>query len=297
MKGVKMVDKEKIIHSLFKNRVGVLATMHKKEQVISPILEKELGIKVNVPVSFNTDQFGTFTGDVERRGNQLEAAKYKAQEALKATGATLSIASEGSFGPHPLIPFIPFNREIVLLIDKENKLEIIGEAMTTETNYSHQMVKNFQQAYDFSIKAGFPYHGMVVKVNESTTDQTQMVKGITTEEDLKNAVEFILKKSKNNEVYIETDMRALYNPTRMKNIEAATKDLIKNIYNLCPKCSWPGLKLIERKKGLPCSWCGFPTELVLSLIYNCKKCGHSEEKFYPNEIEKADPGQCPYCNP
>ena len=37
------MDKEKVTHSLFKNRVGILATMHKKEEVISPILEKELG--------------------------------------------------------------------------------------------------------------------------------------------------------------------------------------------------------------------------------------------------------------
>ena len=41
------MDKEKVTHSLFKNRVGILATMHKKEEVISPILEKELGIKFN----------------------------------------------------------------------------------------------------------------------------------------------------------------------------------------------------------------------------------------------------------
>jgi len=291
------VDKEKVIHAFFKNRVGVLATMHKKEEIISPILEKELGIKINVPQGLNTDQFGTFTRDIERKGNQLEAARYKAKEALAITGETLAFASEGTFGPHPFLPFVPFNREIVLLLDQANELEIIGDATTTDTNYNHKVVKTFQEAYDFSVAAGFPQHGIVVQVSACTKDQTEIIKGIITKEALKNAVELALKKSKNGEIYVETDMRALYNPTRMKNIETATRDVVKNIYNLCSECSWPGFKLIESKKGLPCDWCGLPTELLCSVIYSCKKCGYSEEKLYPNGMEKADPRHCQYCNP
>lgn len=41
----------------------------------------------------------------------------------KRDGVNLDIglASEGSFGPHPLIPFLPWNVEIVLLVDnREN---------------------------------------------------------------------------------------------------------------------------------------------------------------------------------
>lgn len=291
------MDKEEIIHSFFNNRVGILATMHKKEEVISPILEKELGIKIIVPEGFNSDQFGTFTGDIERAGSQLEAARHKANEAMNLYGKTLAFASEGSFGPHPNIPFIPFNREIVLLVDKENGLEISGIATTTETNFDHQLVKSLQEAYEFSLKSGFPEHGMVIKVNQSSSHKREIIKGITTKQELKDAVELALEMSTNGEIYIETDMRALYNPTRMKTIEAATKDLVKNIYNLCPKCSWPDFKLIDRRKGLPCSWCGNPTALTLSYQYMCKKCGYSEEKAYPDGAEKAEPVHCQYCNP
>ena len=291
------MDKEKVTHSLFKNREGILATMHKKEEVISPILEKELGIKIIIPEEFNSDRYGTFTGDIERMGNQFEAARHKAIGAMDLCGKTLAFASEGSFGPHPFMPFVPFNREIVLLVDKENDLEISGMATTTETNNSHKIVKSFEEAYKFSLEAGFPEHGIVIKVRESSTDQSEIIKGIVTKEKLENAFKYALRKSDNGEVYIETDMRALYNPTRMKSIEAATRDLVKNIFNYCPECGWPGFKLIDRKKGLPCGWCGYPTELTLSLIYNCNKCGHSEEKFYPNGTEKTDPGNCPYCNP
>ena len=109
-------------HSFFKNRIGILATMHQKERVIAPILEQELGIQVIVPPDFNTDVFGTFTAEVRRMGSQIEAARFKAEKAIAVTGETLAFASEGSFRPHPLIPYISVNREIVILLDKVNNI-------------------------------------------------------------------------------------------------------------------------------------------------------------------------------
>lgn len=291
------MSRKEVVQSLFQNRIGILATMHKKEEVISPILEKELEIKIIVPEGFDSDKFGTFTGDVERTGGQFEAARRKAQGAMALYGETLAIASEGTFGPHPFVPFIPFNREVVSLVDKENDIEISGIATTTETDFNHKVVKSFTEAYEFSLSAGFPETGIVVKVSEGSKDSSEMIKGITTKEELEKAVTFALGKSTNSEVFVETDMRALYNPKRMKNIEAATRDLVKNIRSLCPNCEWPGFKATERKKGLPCKWCKQPTELTLSYQYSCNKCGHNEEKLYPNGIEQADPGNCQYCNP
>ncbi|MFP4016817.1 MAG: DUF6671 family protein [Halanaerobiales bacterium] len=292
-----MLDKKKIIHSFFKDRTGVLATKHKKEEVIAPILEKELGVKIIVPENFDTDKYGTFTRDIERMGNQLEAARHKAEAAMDVTDKSLGFSSEGTFGSHPIVPFLPFNREIVLLLDRETGLEVVGVATTSETNNNHRYVNTFQEAYEFSLKAGFPDHGVVIKVREHIRDQSEMIKGITNKEELKEAFDFILKKSDSGEIFIETDMRALYNPKRMKNIAEAARDLVEKIYKLCPKCSWPGFELIERKKGLPCEWCGNATELILSVIYRCKKCGYEEERFYPKGKEKADPGSCQYCNP
>jgi len=291
------MNQEEVLQSLFKNRTGILATMHKKEEVISPILEKKLGIKTVVPKGFDSDKYGTFTGDVERIGGQFEAARRKAEGALALYNESLAIASEGTFGPHPHIPFIPFNREVVLLIDKENDIEISGIAATTETDFKHKRVKNFTDAYEFALSAGFPETGIVVKVSEHSKDPNDMIKGITTKENLEKAVLYTLEKSGDNEIFLETDMRALYNPKRMKNIEAATRDLVKNITSLCPSCQWPGFKITDRTKGLPCQWCKNPTQLTLSYHYNCSKCGYSEEEKFPDGIKEADPGNCQYCNP
>jgi hypothetical protein len=283
---------------LFNNRVGILATMHQKERVIAPLMKQELGIEVVVPQNFNSDVFGTFTRDVNRSGTQIVTARLKAEKALDITGETLAIASEGSFAPHPSFPYIYSNRELVILLDKKNDLEIIGEEFSVETNFNHQVVENLQEAEDFARKVGFPEHGLVVWFGESANNCHEIIKGIITKEKFVEAVDFALNNSADSKVHIETDMRALYNPTRMKNIEKATRDLIKKIINsYCPKCSTPGFEITQRMEGLPCAICSMPTTMIRGVIYQCKKCGFSQEKPVSDEIEFADPAQCMYCNP
>lgn len=284
-------------NALFANRVGILATMHQKERVMAPLLEKELGIKVRVTQNFNTDSFGTFTREIKRPRDQLETAKLKAEKALLLTGETLAFASEGAFFHHPALPYIPCNREIVFLLDKTNELELIGQVFSTETNYNHQIISNIEEAYEFGDKVGFPEHGLVVIAEPESEDNSTVVKGITTEQQLRDAVTQALSQSAKGRVQIETDMRALYNPTRMRNIEKATQDLINKIQQTCPNCSLQGFDTVERRKGLYCALCALPTELTLAVIYQCKKCNFSQEFIFPDGLDKADPSQCFYCNP
>jgi hypothetical protein len=169
----------------FAQRVAVLATMHRKEQVIAPLLKQHLNLEVVVPTQFNTDKFGTFTRDIPRQGNQLEAARAKAQQALQITGKTIAIASEGTFGPHPSIPYIACNRELVLLLDQEHNLEIAGYAISTETNYSHTVVTTLEDALAFAQTADFPEHGLIVMPKGAIADSTHIIKGIDANDKLK----------------------------------------------------------------------------------------------------------------
>ncbi len=282
---------------LLSDRTAVLATMHQKERVMAPILERELGVKISVPREIDTDAFGTFTREVKRLGTQVEAARQKAEKALEVAGETLAFASEGSFGPHPMMPYLPANREIVILLDRANNLELIGESLSVETNYSHQLVASIEEAEDFAQKAGFPEHGLVVVVGDAALGNGEIVKGIATEKQLFDAVSAGLKKSSTGKVHVETDMRAMHNPTRMKNIASATLDLVKKFKQFCPECGWPGFDVAQRKIGLPCGLCYFPTQLVRSTIYLCKNCGYTKEELFPDNRETADPAQCQYCNP
>ncbi len=285
------------LSSFFANRVAVIATMHRKEDVITPLIESALGIKTVVPTNFNTDHFGTFTRETERPADQLTTARLKAEAALRLTGETLAIASEGSFGPHPQIPFVACNRELVLLCDYEHQIEVVGEALSTDTNYQSRVVDSPQSALAFARSVGFPEHGVVVMHAAGKNPKNAFAKGITTEADLSQAVTAVLERSPEQKAHVETDMRALYNPTRMAVIAQATQNLIETLQQRCPNCDYPGFSIVQRRPGLPCSLCKAPTLLTLSVLYRCQHCQFQRDKLFPDSLQTADPGRCLYCNP
>ncbi|MBE9140461.1 hypothetical protein IQ254_25215 [Nodosilinea sp. LEGE 07088] len=268
--------------------------MHRKEQAIAPVLEIHLGVNVTVPSGFNTDAFGTFTNDIKRPADQLTTARLKAEAALRHTGETLAIASEGSFGPHPQIPFVACDRELVLLCDRQHQLEIVGEYVSTETNYRSQVIHSPAEALAFAESVGFPQHGLVIKGGEANRI---LGKGITEVDKLLALVEQALDQSPQPNVHIETDMRALYNPTRMAIITQATEDLVRAIALSCPSCNCPGFSLVKQFPGLPCSLCGTPTLLTLARLYRCQRCQFEQRLPGDHGFSAADPSYCPYCNP
>lgn len=280
--------------SLFNGRTAVLATMHGKEKVIAPILEKELGLKIIVPDNFDSDQFGTFTRDIARTGNQLDAARFKVHSAMKITGIDLGIASEGSFDTDTHIPFINSNLELILLVDDKNSLEIRGHHGSLETNIAGEYVSSVEEALNFAKKIGFPEHAIVVRKKEKS--KYQIYKGIRTEEELRQRVYQLLGGFLTKKIYIETDMRAHMNPTRMENIAKATENLVLNIKSECPDCKTPGFSIIDVKKGLKCSGCGLLTDSPATYIKKCQKC--NLEKGVPIENKNfEDPSNCNWCNP
>lgn len=278
----------------FAGRVAVLATMHRKEQAIAPLLEARLGVTVVVPPEFNTDSFGTFTGDIKRPADQRTTARLKAAAALRQTGESLAIASEGSFGPHPQIPFVACDREVVLLLDQQHQLEILGEALSTDTNHRSQTVHSPDEALAFAKSVGFPSHGIVV---QAEAVGTVIAKGITVPEELIAAVEQAVQQSPSRQARLETDLRALYNPTRMGVIAQATEALLKVISQACPACGCPGFSEVKRWPGLPCGQCGTPTPMTLSVRYQCQQCQYQQDDRCPNSPPVADPSCCFYCNP
>ncbi|MGC1305918.1 MAG: DUF6671 family protein [Phormidesmis sp.] len=281
----------------FTNRTLVIATMHRKEQAIAPLIEPALGVKTLVPKDFNTDSFGTFTRERQRPADQLSTARLKAEAALKLTGETLAIASEGSFGPHPQIPFVACDRELVLLYDQQHQLEIVGEALCSDTNFQSKTVTSPQAAIAFAKSVGFPDHGMVVMPFAERNPHQPFAKGITAETDLVQAVATVLEQSADGQAHIETDMRALYNPTRMQAIAQATQDLLQKIEQRCPRCHYPGFDIVQRQPGLPCGYCQAPTLLTLSVLYRCQHCQFQQSERFPDSRQFADPARCLYCNP
>lgn len=279
--------------NFFENRTIVIATQHKKEQVIAPVLEKELGLKCILPEGFDTDTLGTFSGEVERENTPLETVREKCLKAMNHSDCDLGIASEGSFGAHPIYGFVASDDELIILIDKKNDLEIVARNLTTETNFCSSLLHSEKELLEFAENASFPSHALVLRDAENGIKK--IIKGIQNQLKLKEAFHQIYEEF--GQVFVETDMRAMFNPTRMQAIEVATQNLVKKIRVGCPSCSMPGFDVTEVNTGLPCSACGFPTRSTLSATYACKKCGFHQNEMYPNQKEEEDPTYCDMCNP
>ena len=278
---------------MFKGRTLAIATMHGKESVIAPILEKFLGVKIIVPKNFNTDVFGTFAGEIERSSDPFNTAVLKCKAACKLANTTLAVASEGSFGQHPTLFFMPADEEIMVFVDLQNDITIKAKIISTNTNFNGDNFTDWKFAKDFAEKIGFPAHGLIIRKHEN--DHQEVVKGISNWDELKDQFENYF--SKYGAVFLETDMRAMYNPTRMKVIEEATNKLIDVISNQCPGCKFPGYDICEINSGLPCKLCGMPTRSILSFQYKCNNCSYASLIQFPNGKENEDPQFCDFCNP
>jgi hypothetical protein len=284
---------QRMAHQLFKGRNLVIATMHGKEKVIAPLLEHALGVKIIVPENFDTDQYGTFSGEIEREVDPVEAARTKAKVACKNYKCDLGIASEGSFGSHPSLFFVPADNEIIVFVDIKNGIEVKAREVSTKTNFDGDLCRNWEEAKEFAQAVQFPSHALILRKEKE--DVTHLLKGINTWVELEDRCLGYLKTF--GQVFLETDMRAMNNPTRMGVIEIATKKLIDKIHHQCPQCGLPGFDVTEVVTGLPCSLCGLPTNSTLYYIYKCDRCRFEEKKMYPYGIEQEEPTYCNYCNP
>jgi hypothetical protein len=278
---------------MFQNRKLLIATKHQKEKVIAPILEKELGVTCFVDETFDTDALGTFTGEVARVLDPISTAREKCLRAMKINNCDLGIASEGSFGPHPAMFFVSADDEFLIFIDSKNKIEVIVRELSTSTNFNGTQIQSQKELLEFADQVGFPTHGLILR--KAKDENTAIYKGIIDLETLERTFEHLY--STYNAVYAETDMRAIYNPTRMNVIEKATEKLIQKIKSTCPQCQMPGFGITGDKKGLECSLCGSPTNSILSYTYVCQHCQFTKEEMFPNKKLSEDPMYCDYCNP
>ena len=270
-----------------------IATKHQKELILAPVFEKELAVKCSVPISFDTDRFGTFTGEIRRSADALTTLREKCLTGMQILHADLGIASEGSFGPHPNIPFTAIDEEHLILIDLKHSLEIISSTISLETNYDHATLKTEEDLNTFATRALFPSHGVILRYE--LHGKVSYLKDLRNWKDL-NA-EFRRMAAGGGNIHAETDMRAMRNPTRLKVIGEAAIELIRKIQSVCPKCSAPGFDISDWIPGLPCRLCHSPTRSTISVRFLCKSCGHYLLKPNPSHKEFEDPMYCDRCNP
>lgn len=270
----------------------ILATNHKKEEAIRKPFEDVFNAKIVVPDDYDTDQFGTFTGEIPRHDTAYDTVINKAKDASLKYGFDYAIANEGSFGPHPLMYFAATDIELISFIDHKNDIIVVESEITTETNYGHKDINLTTDYSDFLKKIQFGTHGLIIRCLDNNNI---IAKGINQFEELVSILNSSFGRYK--EIRLETDMRAMMNPTRMSIINKLTIKLVQRLQQKCHQCKMPGFGKESVEGHLLCEACGTETELYQTKVLSCIKCDYKEYFPRPDGLEKADQKDCPYCNP
>ncbi|MFM7635263.1 MAG: DUF6671 family protein [Cyanobacteriota bacterium] len=271
-----------------------LTTHHGKQRALARAFRSGLGAELLVS-DCDTDQLGSFSGEVERSGDALSTCRRKAELGLERSGLSLGLASEGSFGPHPTVPLLSAGVELLVFLDRERQLEVVEQQLELRTNYSRFRLEPGADPGPWLERIGFPGHAVIVR--PEADPPVPCVKGIQSVSALERAIAHCRSAAAGEPLVLDTDMRAHLNPTRMASIRRLGFKLVRRLASACPACGAPGWGRSGTRPGLPCGWCGSPTELVAADVWGCGACDHQEERPRADGRQQADPGHCPYCNP
>lgn len=271
----------------------VLLTQHGKEALLAPVLAASLGWNLERVAGFDTDTLGTFTREVDRPGSQLEAARTKATTGMALAGCARGLASEGAFMPDPASGLFAWNVELLLLVDAELGLEVVGMAQGPACNQTG-CASDWTGAERLAQEAGFPSHWLVVRPDGE--HGAVVAKGVASWPALRAAFDEALARSEQGVVWLESDVRAMANPTRQALIVQAGHNLAQRWLSVCPACAAPGFWPVAAVRGLPCAACGTPTRERVAERWACVRCPHTEQRALA-AVGRADPSRCDRCNP
>lgn len=283
------------IASAYRDRWACLATMHHKEAAIALPFADRLGLSLVVP-ELDTDQLGTFSGEVDRQGTALQTAVRKCQLGMMCSGLPFGIASEGSFGPDPVIPFVTLNVEVMVFIDEERGITVHDGLLSHETNFAHVVAGAIEPLESFLEQVRFPSHALVVRPNVRQSSSS-IFKGVRDFDALMTALAACSRDSEDGMAWVETDMRAHMNPTRMGQIARLAERLAERLATPCPHCGCPGWGKTGVEIGLPCEYCETETQLVRVEVFSCAACQRRDTFPRSDGLCFAEPVNCPYCNP
>lgn len=268
-------------------KVG-LTTKHGKEFLLRDLL---LPLDFDlIPITYDTDLLGTFSGEIPRTLSHQEAAIRKAQLALELGNVSIGLGSEGSIGSDSLIPFLNSDIETLAWVDKENDYQLVVTHKSFDIFVRQKLVTKHFDIIELQKFFDMPKHAVIVK----SSNYEMVRKGISTADELEDAIAQGL--SINPEVSVETDCRAHLSPSRQQVIRECGTKLIAALNSPCPICTTPGWSVTGFEYGLPCAICSQEVRKVARAeIYTCPKCLHSQRRSL--NLQVADPALCDHCNP
>jgi hypothetical protein len=279
--------------ALFQGRQLHVVSRHQKHLYLTPPIAAATGLIVKPFTEVDTDTLGTFSGEVERTLSPLEAAREKCRLAASFFKEGYLLASEGSFGPHPTLGFVAAGEEWLVLYDLAEKKELIVRDITFDICFHGELITEIEKGIRFLDQVGFPEQKVILK--SSQHQPVRIVKDSMNQAEVLYQMEDMV--ADYGSCFVETDMRAMNNPSRQKHLHKLGEKLAERLSSICAQCGWYGFSVVRVERGLPCSWCGTPTESVLCEVLGCVQCGLEQHRNFPAGKQQEDPQFCNQCNP
>lgn len=281
------------VNFFFRHSKIAFLTKHKKEIAVSPLVKNYLGTEIELVSGFDTDELGTFTREKKRNQSQIETARIKAEKAIELSGCSIGMGSEGSFCTDPYVGMMPWNTEMIVLLDKKNGIEIVGIEQRAFKSIQ-KAVKSKSELEKLLIDLDFPNNNLILRPNHE--NDPLIIKDFVDEKNIFQTFQKLIKSSDNGLVFVENDHRAHRSVSRMESIKFAAVDLMIKCHSLCPDCSTPGFWVNRGEGGLPCEYCGEISESFQFIVYKCTKC-LCEKKVLRTDVQTVSQQYCSACNP
>lgn len=269
-----------------------LATKHGKLSQIGPWIETLNGWTVEL-AEIDTDQYGTFSGEVARKKSPRDTAIAKAKAAADLLESEYGLASEGTIGAHPAHPWTNSDHEILALIRRNDDFVLTETFLSPQIQAHSEEIDQNTDLDAVAAKLDLPFHAAII-VAVGTADIV-LHKGVHDPNDFKQKITEAFSSGKKL-LRVENDFRAMHSPSRQANISQCAELLVNRIATLCAVCQEIGFGKVSYEYGLPCSEC---ERLVLSVAnaerHACVSCEHTELR--PLDRVFVDPSRCDFCNP
>jgi hypothetical protein len=269
-----------------------LATKHGKFDQIAPSFERLADWQLTL-AEIDTDVFGTFTGEIARSLSPKETAIQKAIAGAAAIGCEYGLANEGTIGPHPYLPLVNSDLEIIALASRSTGLVLVESHLSTEiVAYS----KNIAADTDVDeLVRGLDLPSHAANVFFYQDGEHRIRKGIRGATELDRLLKECLEGG-GQDIRVETDFRAMNSPSRQRNITRCAEKLAERLAANCPGCGHFGWGQVGFEYGLPCSSCFEVANSVPSADkFGCVSCDYAELVSLGSET--IDPSRCDICNP
>jgi hypothetical protein len=269
-----------------------LATKHGKLSQIAPWIEALDCWTVQL-AEIDTDQFGTFSGEVAREKSPRDTAIAKARAAADLLGCDYGLASEGTIGAHPAYPWINSDHEILALVRRTDDFVLTETFLSPDIQAHSEVVDENTNLDELVAKLDLPTHAAIIVAGGDVDNVLH--KGVQDPSDLKQKIMEALSSGKKL-LRVENDFRAMHSPSRQANIIKCAELLAKRIETQCAACGEIGFGKVGYEYGLPCSDCDQVVQSVAnSERHACVSCEHTELRTLGKTT--VDPSRCDFCNP